>query len=209
MKTDGLKQAIIRSCTDQDFRKRLLSNPRAALVEEGVETPPEVEIRVYESSENLIRLVLPSPADAQLINAAARPADGPVKDSPPGLTLKWTGRLLSAEGRIDSETAPVLKRELCNARADVDLDLSKTAFLSSAGISALLAGMKTLRESGAHLRLLDAPEPISNVIEIAGFSEIFDMADRDRACADIYGVSGLTDGRGGPFPIAGLGPPCA
>jgi hypothetical protein len=55
----GLAKAIARSWKDEDYRDRLLADPRAALVELGVEVPEGTLIRVV--PDDLIELPLPSP----------------------------------------------------------------------------------------------------------------------------------------------------
>jgi Nitrile hydratase, alpha chain len=55
------RRLIQRSLQDEDFRRRLLADPRAALQEElGARLPEEVEVRVVEETQDTIYLVLPS-----------------------------------------------------------------------------------------------------------------------------------------------------
>jgi hypothetical protein len=58
----GLAKAIARSWKDEDYRDRLLADPRAALAELGVEVPEGTLIRVV--PDDLIELPLPS-SDSQ------------------------------------------------------------------------------------------------------------------------------------------------
>jgi hypothetical protein len=52
---------IDRSLQDEDFRQRLLAEPRAAIEQElGIRVPESVEVRVVEESADTIYLVLPS-----------------------------------------------------------------------------------------------------------------------------------------------------
>jgi Nitrile hydratase, alpha chain len=61
------RRLIQRSLEDEEFRQRLLAEPRAAIEQElGSRLPESVEVRVVEESADTIYLVLPSrSADAQ------------------------------------------------------------------------------------------------------------------------------------------------
>jgi Nitrile hydratase, alpha chain len=61
------RRLIQRSLEDEEFRQRLLADPRAAIEQElGSRLPESIEVRVVEESADTIYLVLPSrSADAQ------------------------------------------------------------------------------------------------------------------------------------------------
>jgi Nitrile hydratase, alpha chain len=61
------RRLIERSLEDEEFRQRLLADPRAAIEQElGSRLPESIEVRVVEESADTIYLVLPSrSADAQ------------------------------------------------------------------------------------------------------------------------------------------------
>ncbi len=179
MKINPIKKAIIRACTDAEFRARLVSDPRKALAEEGLSVPPDVQIVIHEPDETKMQVVLPGLPISGALDASRKPITEVVADMPAGLKLEWREHLLLAEGRIDSTTAPALRRELQRAFWDVDLDMAKLTFLSSAGLSALLAGQKHLNENDSKLRLFDVPETVFSVFEMAGFSEMFECVYRD------------------------------
>src|SRR5574341_1074877 len=124
MAANPVKQAIVRACTDAAYRARLLADPRKALAEEGIEVPADIEVRVHENTDNKIVAVLPGPQAAELRERTRQLPSGPVADVPSGLSLEWQGTSLIAKGRIDTSTAPALRREL--QRAFVDLDLIMT-----------------------------------------------------------------------------------
>ena len=55
------RMLVQRSIEDEDFRRRLLDDPKAAVEEElGARLPKEMEIRAVEESAETIYLVLPS-----------------------------------------------------------------------------------------------------------------------------------------------------
>ncbi len=178
MAANPVKQAIVRACTDAAYRARLLADPRKALAEEGIEVPLEIEVRVHENTDNKILAVLPGPQAAELRERTKQLPSGPVADVPAGLTLEWQGTALIATGRIDTNTAPALRRELLRAFVDVDLVLSGVTFLSSPGLAALLAGQKHLVAHDCHLRLCDLPLEIRNVLEMVGFLDLFEIVNR-------------------------------
>jgi anti-anti-sigma factor len=178
MKANPVKLAIVRACTDAAYRARLLADPRKALAEEGIEVPPEIEVRVHENTDNKIVAVLPGPQAAELREHTRQLASGPVAGVPSGLTLEWQGTSLIATGRIDTNTAPALRRELQRAFVDIDLVMTDVAFLSSPGLAALLAGQKHLTAHDSHLRLVDVPSDIRNVLEMVGFLDLFEIVNR-------------------------------
>lgn len=178
MKANPVKQAIVRACVDAAYRARLLANPREALAEEGIEVPPEIEVRIHENTDNKIVAVLPGPQAAELQERTRQLPNGPVADVPAGLTLEWQGASLVAKGRIDTNSAPALRRELQRAFVDVDLVMTDVSFLSSPGLAALLAGQKHLAAHESHLRLVDVPPEIRNVLEMVGFLDLFEIVNR-------------------------------
>jgi len=175
MKTNPVKQAIVRACTDAAYRARLLADPHKALAEEGIEVPPEIEVRVHENSDNKIVAVLPGPQVAEIQERTKQLPSGSVADVPSGLTLEWKKTSLIAKGRIDTNTAPALRRELQRAFVDVDLVMTEVTFLSSPGLAALLAGQKHLAAHDSHLRLFDVPREVRNVLEMVGFLDLFEI----------------------------------
>jgi anti-anti-sigma factor len=175
MKINPLKQAIVRASTDAAYRARLMADPRAALAEEGLAVPPGIEVRIHENTDNKIVAVLPGPQLAEIHERTRQLPTGPVAEVPSGLTLTWEKTALIAKGRIDTNTAPALRRELVRAFVDVDLVMSEVTFLSSAGLAALLAGQKHLAAHDSHLRLYDVPQEIRNVLEMVGFLDLFEI----------------------------------
>jgi hypothetical protein len=50
---------IAKAWTDEAFKKRFLANPAAVMKERGLEVPYGVEVKIVESTPNLLYLVLP------------------------------------------------------------------------------------------------------------------------------------------------------
>jgi anti-anti-sigma factor len=175
MKTNPFSRAIMRASSEQAFRTRLLADPRAALAEEGLEVPVGVKVVVHEPADDCIVLVLPDPSlEYRLAEHSDLPA-GPVADAPASLRLDWQGCTLVAAGRIDVDSASILRRELGRAQIGVDLDLADVTFIGSAGLASLLAVQKQLLERGCELRLVRVPQAIGNVLDLAGYAEMFEI----------------------------------
>jgi len=178
MKINPIKQVIIKACTNKSFRAYLISDPKKALAEEGIDVPVNIDVVIHEENQDdKILIVLPVHDATGLKQQPRHLPDGAVVNVPENLALEWNAGNLIAKGRIDSSTAPVLKRELLRAMDDVDLDMSKVIYLSSAGLSALLSGLKHLNDMGYELRLVKVPDIILNVLDIAGFSQMFEIID--------------------------------
>jgi nitrile hydratase alpha subunit len=62
-RADIERKLINKSLEDEDFRQRLLADPKWALEQElGTQLPEGVEVRVFQESADAIYLVLPSSA---------------------------------------------------------------------------------------------------------------------------------------------------
>jgi Nitrile hydratase, alpha chain len=68
-------QVVARAWSDEDFKRRLLADPRAVLAEHGIDVPDDVEVRVVEDTPRVRHFTLPpSPAgelaDEELVGTA-------------------------------------------------------------------------------------------------------------------------------------------
>jgi len=59
-------QIIAHAWSDEDFKQRLLDEPRSVLAEHGIEVPDGVDIRVVEDAAEVRHFVLPPPPDDEL-----------------------------------------------------------------------------------------------------------------------------------------------
>ncbi|MET9784078.1 STAS domain-containing protein [Nocardiopsis alba] len=102
--------------------------------------------------------------------------------------------VVTVGGEIDLYTAPQLRNELVDSLEDgarrLVIDMSRTEFCDSTGISVLLSAMKRSRDKGGDLELV-APKPaVMKVLEVTGLHEVFTIhADLD--------ASPMTAGTGG------------
>jgi len=88
------------------------------------------------------------------------------------------GIVLVVSGEIDLVTAPTVERELLRAEESHDLvviDLSKTSFLDSTGLHAIMEANLRLRDRGGRLYIVQAPPQISRLFELTGLSDHLDV----------------------------------
>lgn len=90
--------------------------------------------------------------------------------------------LVQVDGRIDSNTAPQLEQALKTiideGRYRIVVDLTETDFMSSAGLRALIAALKTVRRfNRGDLRLSGIPTKVKKAFELAGLLELFQVFD--------------------------------
>lgn len=82
--------------------------------------------------------------------------------------------IICLEGRLDTNTAPELEKELENINGVRNLifDLENLEYISSAGLRVLLSFQKRMNIQGI-MALKNVKESIKEIIYITGFSEIF------------------------------------
>lgn len=81
---------------------------------------------------------------------------------------------VTLEGRIDSLTAPELKKKLCeilDGVSELVLDMAKVEYVSSAGLCVILKIQKLMLRQGK-MKLISVNESVMEVFEITGFSDI-------------------------------------
>jgi hypothetical protein len=59
-------QLVARTWSDEAFKQRLLAEPAAALAEQGIAVPPDVEVRVHENTAAVFHLTLPPKPSEEL-----------------------------------------------------------------------------------------------------------------------------------------------
>ncbi|MBQ2830039.1 MAG: STAS domain-containing protein [Oscillospiraceae bacterium] len=82
---------------------------------------------------------------------------------------------LLVDGRVDTNTSPELQKEILAAfqtAKTLTLDLEKVAYVSSAGLRALLIGQKTAASKGAAMELIHVTPTVKTVLDSVGFSSI-------------------------------------
>ncbi|MBR0035817.1 MAG: STAS domain-containing protein [Synergistaceae bacterium] len=84
---------------------------------------------------------------------------------------------LALEGRLDTTTAPQLETELNASMPGVKalvFDMSKLAYISSAGLRVLLKAQKTMNKQGT-MTIKNAGAEILEIFEVTGFDEILNI----------------------------------
>ena len=92
-------------------------------------------------------------------------------------------------GNLDTGTSPnaesAVNRELENQPKKMIFDLSKTEFVSSAGLRVFLATAKKLAANGGVLKLCAANKIVKDILEISGFDTFLEVKDSlDKALKD-------------------------
>ena len=87
--------------------------------------------------------------------------------------------ILRAVGPLDSATAASLQEPLLHAAESssgaVQLDLAQVSYLSSAGMRVLLLAAKALQKRRERLQLLNVPQQIYSLLNLAGFTSFIDV----------------------------------
>ena len=84
---------------------------------------------------------------------------------------------IALEGRLDTTTAPQLEAELNACISEVKslaFDMSKLAYISSAGLRVLLKAQKTMNKQGS-MSIRNAGPEILEIFEVTGFDEILNI----------------------------------
>jgi len=85
---------------------------------------------------------------------------------------------LALDGRLDTTTSPRLQDVLIpalNETTQVELDFTKLAYVSSAGLRVLLIGQKTAKAKNASMTVSGVSEEIMEVFNMTGFSDILEI----------------------------------
>ncbi len=84
---------------------------------------------------------------------------------------------VALEGRLDTTTSPQLEGELRTAIEGVrelEFDLAKLDYISSAGLRVLLTAQKAMNRQGS-LVVRNANEDIMEIFDVTGFSDILNI----------------------------------
>jgi anti-sigma B factor antagonist len=96
--------------------------------------------------------------------------------------------VLSVSGEVDLATAPQLRQQLVDLVADghrrIVVDLSRTDFLDSTGLGALVVGLKRLRAHDGEMRVVCTTPRVRKVFEITHVDRVLPLFESvDEACA--------------------------
>lgn len=97
-------------------------------------------------------------------------------------------------GRLDLRTAGTLKQRLRTliegGRHQLVVDLRQVDFIDSAGLAALVSGLKQARTHNGDVRLAAPQDPVRIILEITRLHRTFDIYERaEEAVASFQGMA--------------------
>ncbi len=98
--------------------------------------------------------------------------------------------LLAVSGELDLFAVPELKGMIADAlegdTLDLIVDLTRTDFIDSSGLAALILAMKRARSRGGHLVVVDGGGAVAATFRVAGVDQIITIvASREAALAHL------------------------
>lgn len=89
--------------------------------------------------------------------------------------------ILTLIGSIDAFTAPklteLIENQISSGKIKLVADLTDVDYTSSAGLRALLGGIKATRSRGGDLRLVAVQPDVLKVLNMSGFTNILQLFD--------------------------------
>ena len=89
-----------------------------------------------------------------------------------------TALTMMIEGRIDTQTAPDLQKDVEDSIADVTdlvLDFTNVTYISSAGLRSVLTAQNLMDEKGGTMLIRGAAKNIKNVFKVTGFDSFLTL----------------------------------
>ena len=90
-----------------------------------------------------------------------------------GRTVENGKAVITAEGRIDTVTAPELENEIGGVIpgiTELDIDFAGVNYISSAGLRVLLKAQKKMAGQGS-MKLTNVSPEVREVLDVTGFSD--------------------------------------
>jgi len=100
------------------------------------------------------------------------------------MILDLKGRLTAGLG--DQILRDAIDELLAENRKKILLNLSEVAFLDSAGVGELVAGLRTAKRFGAQLKLLNLGERVYSTLDMARLLPTFDTFDDEGAAVRAF-----------------------
>ncbi|MBB4267442.1 anti-sigma factor antagonist [Roseospira visakhapatnamensis] len=118
------------------------------------------------------------------------------------VTRRGTITVVTPEGRVDQDSAPMLDAALAEAEADgghILVDLHAVPYASSMGLRAIVACFKTLHADGRRIALCGLADLVAEVFEIAGINRVLRVfPDRAEAMPYLIGEDASDTARPAP-----------
>jgi anti-anti-sigma factor len=180
MKNNPFSELIARSCLDKVFREEFINHPVEVLRREGIQVPQGLIVKVIENTDNCFHVVLPGTVGTQTESwECERPSTTKGEVHSPELTMSWETGALCLIGRITSDNAQHLLKELDKVDKALVIDFSEVSFMGSAGLAVLFATQKRLSKKGQQVFLCEVPDPIRNLFQLAGMEAFFKFVGKD------------------------------
>ncbi len=98
--------------------------------------------------------------------------------------------IIRVTGRVDASVAPqfeeTLRGHTSSGPAHIVLEMDSTDYISSAGVRALIAAQKALRNKGGAVLIAQPSGRVKEVLELAGLESLFKtFADTEAALGSI------------------------
>jgi anti-sigma B factor antagonist len=102
--------------------------------------------------------------------------------------------ILTLNGSIDAFTAPgiteLIDSQITSGNIKLVADLKGVDYTSSAGLRALLGGIKATRSRGGDLRLVAVQPDVLKVLNMSGFTNILQLFDSINTALNSFNSSG-------------------
>ena len=145
-----------------DFRNQLIKEPRELLIKKGFNIDPDKSVRVLECTDDIFYAILP--AIETRGSEETKSIELLIEDDRCYLT-----------GRLDAIGVEKIRDTLLNWDENLNLDLEKLDYISSAGLGLFLMTLKKLNKSSHKMRLFNLKPAVRNVFVLAGFDTLFDL----------------------------------
>lgn len=99
--------------------------------------------------------------------------------------------VITVSGRVDSTTSPELSETLeerANGKKHIVLNLHGVDYMSSAGVRALVATLRTTDRHRKKMYLTQLSSRVSEVIDLAGLRSVFEIYDSNGAALGVLGL---------------------
>lgn len=155
-----LDEIIHKANTDMDFRNQLIKDPKGLLKKKGFSIEPQKDVRILECTDDVLYAILP---------AVRTKGSGEIQS----IELSIEGNRCYLSGRLDTIGVEKIRDSLLNWNDNLNLDLKKLDYISSAGLGLLLMTLKKLNESSYEMKLFNLKPAVRNVFVLAGFDTLF------------------------------------
>ena len=99
--------------------------------------------------------------------------------------------IVKVSGVVDSETVDEFSSSLASlvekGEFQILLDIEELSYINTAGLSVIADVFKKARQNQGSLKILNAPEPIKELLDIVRFTRIIDLFDDEEEALDSFG----------------------